>query len=398
MLNVIIYLIMGSVLFILGAVAVFVGYRKYNQADNLRLAAEAEAEKLRSEALLEADKAKQRALAEAATIAERKEQELRDQRAEIKGLEKRVIQKEEALERKLEQLEQRDEAYKAKEDRLHERERALDDQNARMVKELERISGLSADSARSELLRNLEAELRHDAGIMIREAEAQAREQAEKKAREIVTTAIQRCAVDHTVDATVTVVSLPSDEMKGRIIGREGRNIRALEAATGIDLIIDDTPEAVILSSFDPVRREVARLTLERLIADGRIHPTRIDEVVEKARTEVEAKIKEEGENACLEAQVTGVHPELAKVLGRLRYRTSYGQNVLRHSIEVAHIAAAMAAELGGDIQLARRAGLLHDIGKALSHEVEGPHALVGGDLCRRYNESPKTVNAVAAH
>lgn len=391
-------LIIGLVLFVLGALSTFYGLRKSTQAEKLRLAAEAEAERVKSEALVEAEKAKAKALADVDALAEKKEAEVKEQRAEVKKLEKRILQKEETLERKIEQLEKRDEAFKEKEDALRDRENALDEANARVFKELERVSGLSSEAARQEFLQRLEDELRHEAGLMIREAEAQAKENADKKAREIITTAIQRCAVDHTVDATVTVVSLPNDEMKGRIIGREGRNIRALEAATGIDLIIDDTPEAVILSSFDPVRREVARLTLERLLADGRIHPTRIDEVVEKARTEVEAKIKEEGENACLEAQVTGVHPEVVKVLGRLRFRTSYGQNVLRHSIEVAHIAAAMAAELGGDVHLARRAGLLHDIGKALSHEVEGPHALVGGDLIRRYGEAPKVVNAVAAH
>ncbi|MDB5097480.1 MAG: metal dependent phosphohydrolase, partial [Cyanobacteria bacterium RYN_339] len=311
------FLVLAFLMFFIGIQRWTSASRTLLEAEKLKMETEGEADRLRSEALLEAEKAKQKALAEVETVAEKKDAELREHRAELKRQEKRVIQKEESLEKKQEHIEGQARSLQQREHTVEGKEREIDEQRARVMKELERISGLSAETARQQFLKNLEDELRHEAGVMIRDAEATAKEQADKKAREIITTSIQRCAVDHTVDATVTVVSLPSDEMKGRIIGREGRNIRALEAATGIDLIIDDTPEAVILSSFDPVRREVARITLERLIADGRIHPTRIDEVVEKARQEVDAKIKEDGENACIEAQVQGVHPEVVRVLGR---------------------------------------------------------------------------------
>ncbi|MDP3058840.1 MAG: ribonuclease Y [bacterium] len=326
------------------------------------------------------------------------DREVKERRNELQRLERRVLQKDEVLDKKIEQLERKEEQLGRKEvDIVVLRDKA-EGLVAKQQAEIERISGLSNEAAKELQLNNVERELRYETALMIRDIESQAKEEAEKRAREIVTMAIQRYASDHVAETTVSVVELPNDEMMGRIIGREGRNIRALETLTGVDLIIDDTPEAVILSGFDPVRREVARIALQRLVTDGRIHPARIEEMVEKAQKEVELRIREDGEKATFEAGVHGLNPELIKLLGRLRYRTSYGQNVLKHSLEVAHLAAAMAGELGLDITLAKRAGLLHDIGKALDHEVEGSHAAIGADVAKKYRESSAIIHAIAAH
>ena len=326
------------------------------------------------------------------------EKETKERRAEIQKYEKRVVSKEETLDRKIEAVEKRDLGITRKEEELGKQRQKVDELEKKRQQELERISGLTSEQAKEYLLKTVEDEVKHDTAVMVKTLESRAKEEADKKAKELVVNAIQRCAADHVAETTISVVQLPNDEMKGRIIGREGRNIRTLETLTGVELIIDDTPEAVVLSGFDPIRREIARIALEKLILDGRIHPARIEEMVEKAQKEVETLIKEEGEAATLEVGVHGIHPELVRLLGKLRYRTSYGQNVLKHSIEVAQITGLLASELGLDVKMAKRAGLLHDIGKAVDHEMEGSHIQLGVDLCRRYKESALVINAVEAH
>jgi len=326
------------------------------------------------------------------------DKEIRDRRSEVTRLERRVSQREETLDKKLDNLEHREESLNqkyAEAEKLHEEAQAFHDQQQ---SELERISNMTMEEARQIIMNRIQKEAYHDAAVMVRDIESRAKEEAEKKARNIVAMSIQRCAADHVAETTVSVVALPNDDMKGRIIGREGRNIRALETATGVDLIIDDTPEAVIISGFDPVRREIARIALEKLIMDGRIHPARIEEMVEKARREVDNQIREAGDQAVFETNMHGVHHELVRLLGRMKYRTSYGQNVLKHSIEVSHLAGVMAAELGADVNVAKRGGLLHDIGKAIDHEVEGTHVSIGVDLARKFHESEAVIHCIGAH
>ena len=326
------------------------------------------------------------------------EKETKERRAELQRYEKRVLSKEEAVDKRSDAIERREASFTAKEEAVKQREAKVEELSKQRVQELERISGLTSEQAKDYLLKTVEQDVKHDTAKMIKELENQAKEDAEKKAKEYVVTAIQRCAADHVAETTISVVQLPSDEMKGRIIGREGRNIRTLETLTGVELIIDDTPEAVVLSGFDPIRREVARIALERLIVDGRIHPARIEEMVEKAQKEVDTMIREEGEAAALEVGVHAIHPELIRLLGRMKFRTSYGQNALKHSIEVAQLSGLLAGEIGLDVRTAKRAGLLHDIGKSIDHDVEGSHIQIGADLCRKYKESPLIINAVEAH
>jgi ribonuclease Y len=364
--------------------------------------AEEKARDIIDEALKTAETKKREALLEAKEEALRAkndfERESKERRAELLRYEKRVLTKEETLDKKTEALEKKESRLSAKESELEKRTQEVEKFQEKQLQELEKISGLTSEQAKEYLLRTVEEEVKHETAVMVKEMENKAKEEADKKAKDYVVTAIQRCAADHVAEATISVVQLPNDEMKGRIIGREGRNIRTLETLTGVDLIIDDTPEAVILSAFDPIRREVARIALEKLIIDGRIHPARIEEMVEKAQKEVEIQIKEAGEAATLEVGVHGIHPELVKLLGKMKFRTSYGQNALKHSIEVAILSGLLAGEIGVDVRLAKRAGLLHDIGKSVDHEMEGTHVQIGVDLCRKYKEPPVVINAVEAH
>ena len=364
--------------------------------------AEGKAREIIDEAIKSAEAKKKEALLEAKEENLKAKNELdkesKERIAEVQRYEKRVLNKEEAIERKSESLEKKENGLKNKEEKLAEAQTKVDELSEKRVQELERISGLTSEQAKEYLLKTVEEEVKIETAKLVKELESQAKEEADKKAKEIVVNAIQKCATDHVSETTISVVSLPNDEMKGRIIGREGRNIRTLESLTGVDLIIDDTPEAVVLSGFDPIRREIARIALEKLIVDGRIQPTRIEEMVNKARKEVETMIREEGEAATLEVGVHGIHPELVKLLGKMKFRTSYGQNALKHSIEVAHLSGLLAAEMGLDVRIAKRAGLLHDIGKAVDHEMEGTHIQLGVDLCRKYKESAVVINAVEAH
>ena len=400
---------MGNVIFaVIGilvgvAIGFFIGmmYRK-KVAEREIGSAEMEATRLINEAIRSGENRKKEMLLEAKDEIHRSrtehDKEVKERRAELSKQERRLEQKEATLDKKTETFERKEEELAKKLAKVTETQAAAEEIKKQQLEKLEQISELTQEQAKQYLLKSIEEEVRHDAAMKIKEIEGQLKDDAENLAREVIATAIQRCAADHAAETTVSVVALPNDEMKGRIIGREGRNIRTLETITGVDLIIDDTPEAITVSSFDPVRREVARLALEKLIVDGRIHPTRIEDMVEKARKEVDRTIREEGERACYETGVHNLNPELVKILGRQKYRTSYGQNVLNHSIEVSHIAGLMASELGVDVAMAKRAGLLHDLGKAIDHEVEGSHVQLGADLARKYKENPVIVNAIEAH
>lgn len=390
-------------LVISAAVSALITYSVFKKKQEQTIGnAEVKAREILDEALKNAEEKKREGLLEVKeeSIKAKNEldREIKDRRAEVQRSERRVQQKEESLEKKLDALEKRETALAAREEDLAKKKEVISKLNEQRLQELERISGLTSEQAKDYLLKIVEDDVKHETAVLIKEMENKAKEEADKKAKEYVIGAIQKCAADHVSEASISVVQLPGDEMKGRIIGREGRNIKTLETMTGVELIIDDTPEAVVLSGFDPIRREVARIALERLIVDGRIHPARIEEAVEKARKEVETVMKEEGEAACLDVGVHGIHPELVRLLGKMKYRTSYGQNMLKHSVEVAQLCGLLAAEMGLDVRVAKRAGLLHDIGKSVDHEMEGSHVQLGTELCRKYKESATVINAVEAH
>ncbi|MCM1497615.1 MAG: ribonuclease Y [Clostridium sp.] len=396
---------MGFAIILIVAVAVTwflsVTYRK-NVVEKKNSEAQDRAREIIDEAVKNAEARKKEILLEAKEESIKTkndlDKEIKDRRNEVQRMEKRVLSREENLDRKTEAIEKKEANLASREQVLEKQKANIEELEAKRLQELERISGLTSEQAKEYLLKTVEDEVKHETAVLVKELETRAKEEASKKAKEYVVTAIQKCAVDHVAETTISLVQLPNDEMKGRIIGREGRNIRTLETLTGVDLIIDDTPEAVILSSFDPVRREVARIALEKLIVDGRIHPARIEEMVEKAQKEVEQMMREEGENAALEVGVQGIHPELIRLLGKMKFRTSYGQNALKHSMEVAQLCGLLAAEIGVDVRVAKRAGLLHDIGKSVDHEMEGSHIQLGVDLCRKYKETALVINAVEAH
>ncbi len=398
------YVVIAIVAFIIGAVIMFpiaVNYRKRTAEKEIG-SAEDEAKRIINDSIKSAESKKREMLVEAKEEIQKErtehEKEIRDRRSELSKQERRLQQKEESLDKKTDQYERKDEELNKKLADVAAAQNEVSEIKRAQIEMLEKISSMTTEEAKEYLIRNVESEVRHETAMKIKEVQDQLKEEADEKAKEIIVTAIQRCAADHAAETTISVVPLPNDEMKGRIIGREGRNIRALETKTGVDLIIDDTPEAITLSSFDPVRREIARIALEKLIADGRIQPTHIDNMVEKARREVEQTIKQEGERATFETGVHGLHPEIIKLLGRQKYRTSYGQNVLNHSIEVAHLCGLMAAELGEDVTLAKRAGLLHDLGKSVDHEMEGSHVQLGVELAKKYKESAQVIHAIEAH